>query len=253
MHPDVFTRIRARASRTTRSSWRSSARTTTASPRVGIVAGVPQPAPPRRPSALGRAGAQSFWAGLGAVRRHGVRRGRRVRRRALPGAVDRGHRARRPARRRRDGSLLDPALQGTHLKEWTLRSMVETDFSGAAVCRGSRCSRSTGTMPATLNLGASRARERAQRRRVAGRGAATQAPARRGGRRSVPGRAQPGPASRLLLERLGPEARRPRAGSTRVHQLTAVAAVPVGLARHARRRRRAPDRSAPPHVPTATP
>ena len=41
----------------------------------------------------------SFWTGLGAVRRERVRGGRRVRRRALPRAVDRGHRP-RPAPRR---------------------------------------------------------------------------------------------------------------------------------------------------------
>ena len=33
--------------------------------------------------------------------------------------------------------VLDPALQGTHLKEWTLASMVVTDFTAAA-SRGSR-------------------------------------------------------------------------------------------------------------------
>ncbi len=53
--------------------------------------------------------------------------------------------------------LLDPAIQGTHLKEWSLGSMVRTDFGRRGVPWVSLLV-SRRELPATLNLGA---RERA--------------------------------------------------------------------------------------------
>ena len=93
--------------------------------------GLSQPPPPRRPPALG--GQRPHL--LGRARRGAARRvhgRRRLRRRPLSAAVDRGHRARRPAADL-GRILLDPAIQGTHLKEWTLGSMIATDFSRRGV------------------------------------------------------------------------------------------------------------------------
>ena len=81
----------------------------------------------------GRAEASTFWAGLGAIRRRVFEE---------VGGFDAG-RFRRPSiedielgyRVRRAGHLilLDPGLQGTHLKRWTFRSLVRTDVMGRAV------------------------------------------------------------------------------------------------------------------------
>jgi glycosyltransferase involved in cell wall biosynthesis len=66
----------------------------------------------------------SFWAGLGCVRAEAFRRagGFEPGRRWLED-VELGHRI------TADGGRieLDPALQGTHLKDWTLRAMLHTD------------------------------------------------------------------------------------------------------------------------------
>jgi glycosyltransferase involved in cell wall biosynthesis len=75
----------------------------------------------------------TFWAGLGAVRREVF---------AAVGGFD-AARFPRPTvedielgmRLAARGSQLrlDPSVQGTHLKEWTLRSMIRTDFSSRGV------------------------------------------------------------------------------------------------------------------------
>lgn len=82
-------------------------------------------------SAAGRA--NTFWAGLGAVRREAF---------AAAGGFDS---ARYPTASIEDIDLglrlsalgyrieLDPRIRGTHLKRWTLRSMVATDFSRRAI------------------------------------------------------------------------------------------------------------------------
>ena len=57
--------------------------------------------------------AETFWTGLGAVRRDAFR---------AAGGDQPGARIR-----------LDPAIQGTHLKAWTLGSMVHTDFARRGV------------------------------------------------------------------------------------------------------------------------
>src|SRR5262249_34291240 len=71
--------------------------------------------------------AQSFWAGIGAVRRSAFE---------ATGGFDED-RYPRPSiedvelglRLARQGPIvLDPDLQGTHLKEWSLGSMLSTDF-----------------------------------------------------------------------------------------------------------------------------
>jgi GT2 family glycosyltransferase len=92
----------------------------------------------------------SFWAGCGAVRREPFLRA---------GGFD-AERYPRPeiedielaGRLRRLGRLrLDPELQVTHLKRWTLRSVVETDVLRRAL-PWARLIRETGQLPDDLNL-----------------------------------------------------------------------------------------------------
>jgi len=91
--------------------------------------------------------ASTFWAGCGAVRRAvfqsvgGFDPGSRVE------DIELGYRLRRQGHR----ILLDPDLQVTHLKAWTLRSMIRTDVTLRAL-PWARLVLSTGTAPTTLNL-----------------------------------------------------------------------------------------------------
>jgi glycosyltransferase involved in cell wall biosynthesis len=81
----------------------------------------------------GRAEASTFWAGLGAIRRPvfeevgGFDAGR-FRRPSIED-IELGYRLRRAGHR----ILLDPTLQGTHLKRWTFHSLVRTDVMGRAI------------------------------------------------------------------------------------------------------------------------
>jgi GT2 family glycosyltransferase len=76
----------------------------------------------------GAGAASTFWAGLGAVRRDRFEAvgGFDAGRYPMPSVedIDMGMRISAAG-----GSIrLDPAIQGTHLKAWSLRGMVETDF-----------------------------------------------------------------------------------------------------------------------------
>ena len=77
--------------------------------------------------------ADTFWTGLGAVRRDAflASGGFDDERYPHPSVedIELGHRLRRTGAR----IVLDPAIQGTHLKRWTLRSMVWTDFARRGV------------------------------------------------------------------------------------------------------------------------
>ena len=168
---------------------------------------------------------ESFWAGIGAVRRTGfdAAGGFDPNRYPQPSIedIELGGRLARQGR-----ILLDPAIQGTHLKEWSLGSMVLTDFGRRGVPWVSLLV-SRRELPATLNLGA---RERASvvaallvawgivRRRplavAAGVGAEV---------------ALNHDLLSLLYERLGSRGAIAGVGLHTVHQLTAVAAVPAGL------------------------
>ena len=71
--------------------------------------------------------ATTFWAGLGAMRRevfHDLGGFERRFKHASIEDVELGMRLARAERR----ILLDPAIQGKHLKRWTLTNMVRTDF-----------------------------------------------------------------------------------------------------------------------------
>ncbi|HEU5111422.1 MAG TPA: glycosyltransferase, partial [Micromonosporaceae bacterium] len=96
--------------------------------------------------------AETFWTGLGAIRTSvfadvgGFDEDRY--RHASIEDIELGDRLRRGGHR----IVLDPAIQGTHLKAWTLRSMVRTDFARrgvpwVALQVGNR------RMSAALNLG----------------------------------------------------------------------------------------------------
>jgi hypothetical protein len=77
--------------------------------------------------------ATTFWAGLGAVRREAfvAAGGFDAERFARPSIEDVELGMRLHARGCR--IALDPAVRGTHLKRWTLRSMVRTDFAARGV------------------------------------------------------------------------------------------------------------------------
>lgn len=77
--------------------------------------------------------ASTFWAGLGAVRRDAFEAAGGFDELRYPRSsvedIDFGLRLSSAGRR----CVLDPAIQGTHLKAWTFRSMVETDFGRRGV------------------------------------------------------------------------------------------------------------------------
>lgn len=167
----------------------------------------------------------SFWAGLGAVRRSsfveigGFDAARYPR--ASIEDIELGGRLARHGR-----ILLDPALQGTHLKQWTLASMVHTDLRRRGV-PWVRLLATERTIPPTLNLGA---RERLSA--IAAVAVAVGVVGRR------PLLAAAGVGAEVVLnrdlfavlhERLGPKGAIAGLGLHTLHQLTAVASVPVGL------------------------
>lgn len=170
--------------------------------------------------------AATFWAGLGAIRRDAfvAAGGFDAARYAQPSVedIELGMRlARNGARMRLDG-----AIQGTHLKQWTLRSMLRTDLRARGIPWVALLAED-GAAPTTLNLG--------WRHR-------TSAAAALGLALSVATR-RPRPAAsslaallllnarfyRLLLERRGPAQAAAGVGLHALHHLTGVAAVPLGL------------------------
>lgn len=99
----------------------------------------------------GRAEASTFWAGLGAVRREafvavGGFDAVRFPRPSIED-IELGARLRRAGRRIR----LDPMVQGTHLKRWTLGSMVQVDITRRAL-PWARLIVETAHTPTDLNL-----------------------------------------------------------------------------------------------------
>jgi GT2 family glycosyltransferase len=176
-------------------------------------------------SAPGRA--DTFWAGLGAIRRETFE---------AAGGFDAG-RFPRPSIEDVELGLritgagarieLDPAVRGTHLKHWTLRSMLRTDF-GARGVPWVALALERGEAGTSLNLGW---RQRAAALSAVGLVAASVA-------------RRPRLAALGLLAMLVPNARfyglLARSGGPRLvaagiplhlmHHLVAVAAVPVGAA-----------------------
>ena len=176
--------------------------------------------------------AQTFWAGLGAVRRDAflAADGFDADRYPVPSIEDIELGGRLAAAGCR--ILLDPALQGTHLKEWRLPDMVKTDFAQRGV-PWVELLLERRELPATLNLGW---RERAS--------AAASVAAAVSLLRHKPAGAVIALGSLVALNRdfYGLLAR--RQGSHRaaigvglhaIHHLTAAAAVPAGVIVYLRR------------------
>jgi GT2 family glycosyltransferase len=178
--------------------------------------------------------AHTFWAGLGAARREVLLEAGGFDSRRFPHASVEDIELGRRLSARGLRVELDPRIQGKHLKRWTLRSMVATDFARRAVpWTRLELERSGG---GGLNL-ALRHRLSA----LASLGAVTAAARRRGIWLAVAAAVLlllNRSFYLLLLRRLGA----PRAGLGPplhgVHHLTALAAVPVGVARHVRAARR---------------
>jgi GT2 family glycosyltransferase len=175
--------------------------------------------------------ASTFWAGLGAVRRDAFEAAGGFDSERYPEAsiedVELGLRLTAAGRR----IVLDPAVQGTHLKAWTLSGMLRTDLlrrgvPWVALLLGRRES------SRALNLG-----WRHRLSALAAVGAASGVVARR------PRRALAGASAlvalnprlyRLLARRLGPAGATASVALHAAHLLTAAAAVPLGVAEHLR-------------------
>lgn len=172
---------------------------------------------------------QSFWAGLGAVRREAFERagGFDAARYPHPAIedIELGWRlADRGAR-----IELDPSIRGKHLKVWTLRSMVATDFARRGVpwtrlqlerrerARGLNMSAAqlTGALAAVGTVVAAARRRPALAAGFAAAMAASNAP-----------------LYRLLARAGGPGLVAAGLPLQAVHHLTAVASVPAGAAAH---------------------
>ena len=178
----------------------------------------------------------TFWAGLGALRKEAFEAAGGFDARRFPRAsiedVELGVRLARGGARIR----LDPELQGTHLKAWTLGQMVRTDFAGRGVPWVDLLLAGA-TSTTMLNLG--------WRHRVsalvcvAGAGAlAVRRPGLAAGALAALV-ALNAPFYALLLRRRGPLEATVGVGLHAVHHLTAVASVPAGaLVTMVRRRRR---------------
>jgi hypothetical protein len=136
----------------------------------------------------------------------------------------------------RDGARmrLDPALQGTHLKRWTLATMVRTDLRARGVPWVALLAREQAA-PSGLNLG--------WRHRLSA-AASIALVASLAGRRHRQALLSLGalvvlnaPFYRLLLQRRGPAQAIAGVALHTLHHLTGAAAVPLGLLEHARERR----------------
>src|SRR2546425_4419146 len=99
----------------------------------------------------GNPDASTFWAGCGAIRRSVFHEVGGFDARRFPRAsiedIELGYRLRAAGQRIR----LDPGLQGTHLKKWTLGSIVRTDIARRAL-PWSRLIVESGHAPRDLNL-----------------------------------------------------------------------------------------------------
>ena len=171
--------------------------------------------------------ASTFWAGLGAMRREAfvAAGGFDAKRYPLPSIEDIELGVRVTAAGGR--LLLDPAVQGTHLKAWTLGDMVRTDLFRRGAPWVALVLR-TGESSTALNLG-----WRSRLTAVA----YVLALVSTGRRRPLPALAALAAAAglnasfySLLVQRLGARRAAAAVGLHVVHVLTSVASVPAGLA-----------------------
>jgi hypothetical protein len=174
--------------------------------------------------------AETFWAGLGAVRREEFEAlgGFDAQRFPLPSVedVDLGMRLRERGAR----IVLDPAVRGRHLKAWSLGTMIRTDFARRGV-PWVRLLLGRGRPSRTLNLGV---RHRASA--AAATGVALAMIARRP-RAAIASFLAVLALNRsfyaLLVRRGGPRLLCAGVVLHLIHQLTAVAAVPAAVVAHA--------------------
>lgn len=179
--------------------------------------------------------ATTFWAGLGAVRREAFDAvgGFDATRYPRPSIedVELGMRLRAAGRR----IALEPAARGTHLKRWTLRSMLRTDLAARGAPWVALLLERRGVGGGTLNL--------SWRHRLAAAGAVASTAAALAGRRRTALAALAAmvlPNARfyaLLGRRGGPRLLLAGIPLHLVHHLTAVASLPLGLALWARQGR----------------
>jgi Glycosyl transferase family 21 len=172
--------------------------------------------------------AETFWAGLGAIRREAFRDAggfdeRRFRNASIED-VELGMRLAAQGARMR----LDPTITGTHLKRWTLVGMVRTDFADRGVPWVGLLVRSR-ALPRHLNLGW-RHRLSMAASLIALGGVLWRRP-----RVSVAGLsalvALNGSLYALVARRLGPGGAVLGVGIHALHHVVAAAAIPVGMAK----------------------
>lgn len=179
--------------------------------------------------------AETFWAGLGAVRRQAFEAAGGFDAERFPQAsvedVELGMRL------RRDGAriVLDPAIRGRHLKRWTVASMVRTDFARRGV-PWARLLLRDGAGSTALNL--SRWRRLSAASSVALLGALAARRPRLAAATLVANLALDRDLYALLARRGGPRLLLAGIGLHQLHQLTAVASVPAALVLHATEGRR---------------
>jgi GT2 family glycosyltransferase len=179
--------------------------------------------------------AETFWAGLGAVRRAAFVASGGFDAERFPQAsvedIELGMRLRRSGAR----IVLDPAVRGRHLKRWTALSMVRTDFAGRGV-PWMRLLLSEGSGSTALNLG------RRHRLSAAASAALLGFLLVRRPRLALAALSANLVLDRslyaLLARRGGPRLLLAGIGLHQLHQLTAAASVPVALVLHAREGRR---------------
>lgn len=180
--------------------------------------------------------ARTFWSGLGAVRRDAflAAGGFDADRFPHPSVEDIDLGARLTAAGAR--IVLDPAIQGTHLKAWTLRSMVVTDFARRGVPWVALQLRSRGHGSTVLNLGWRHRISAAACVAAVGAAAARRPLAVLGALGVLVGLNRD--FYRLLARRRGPGEAALGVVLHAVHHLTAVASVPFGIAGYLRERSR---------------
>ncbi len=173
--------------------------------------------------------AETFWAGLGAVRREAFEAAGGFDADRYPQAsvedIELGMRLRRNGRR----ILLDPRIRGRHLKRWTLASMVGTDFArrGIPWARLLLRERSSST---ALNLGWRRRSSAATS--VALLAALLARRPRAAAAALLANLFLDRDLYSLLARRGGPPLLVAGIGLHQLHQLTAAASVPVAVALH---------------------
>ncbi len=179
--------------------------------------------------------AETFWSGLGAVRRDAffAAGGFDADRFPHPSVEDIDLGARLAADDAR--ILLDPVIQGTHLKAWTVRSMLFTDFARRGVPWVALQLRS-GRVSTALNLGW-RHRLSAACCTLGALGLLVRRPGTTAGSVLALVALNHGFYA-LLVRRRGPGEAVLGVGLHALHHLAAVASVPVGVLVHAAERRR---------------